>query len=442
MNLYNYSDLKQFVKDNWKLFVIDNVSYDKQSQKKEFKKQQKQQPNKIHTANEIEAEMKNIFDENFEKNKEEIKKFYKGSRFNKEKTQEYCNRISNFLSHQRILKELDELDKEIDLIFVGEEFDESIDKLDRVDNLEDFCRNNIVAFNAMPSRFDKKKLNEYIKNRYPNFEENPVEVYYKSDIDRYLKERFYTLSDEQKKEIFNYFLSGNTIDETKSKFCEEYILRVSDIEEFIKAQSFKNLSQDIPDEDEFVRKIVGVFKEEVTITGIERDLERILKRFLPLILTNGFAKNMTNVDSGIMVANAGDSAQFLFIARSILAGFDSSNVDVRSSRYDCIVDYKGEIFKVQVKGISDDTVHYKDRDRGGSGIDYTAKRNRGKRITKEDCDIYAAVDKKTGVVYLVPINYLENSDKDSENISKIKQFRENWSIFENLYSQKKEFSAD
>lgn len=442
MNLYNYSDLKQFVKDNWKLFVIDNVSYDKQSQKKEFKKQQKQQPNKIHTANKIEAEMKNIFDENFEKNKEEIKKFYKGSRFNKEKTQEYCNRISNFLSHQRILKKLDELDKEIDLIFVGEEFDESTDKLDKVDNLEDFCRNNIVAFNAKPSRFDKKKLNEYIENRYSNLEENPVEVYYKSDIDRYLKKRFYTLSDEQKKEIFNYFLSGNTIDETKSKFCEEYILRVSDIEEFIKAQSFKNLSQDIPDEDEFVRKIVGVFKEEVTITGIERDLERILKRFLPLILTNGFAKNMTNVDSGIMVANAGDSAQFLFIARSILAGFDSSNVDVRSSRYDCIVDYKGEIFKVQVKGISDDTVHYKDRDRGGSGIDYTAKRNRGKRITKEDCDIYAAVDKKTGVVYLVPINYLENSDKDSENIATIKQFRENWSIFENLYSQKKEFSAD
>ena len=433
MNFDNYDDLRKFVEDNWMLFENNNVHYTKDSQKAELKKQQKTFSPK-YDSNTIKKAMNDIFDEKFEEKKEDIKRIYKENRFDKEKTQEHFQ-DNRFLSRQRILKELNKLDKEIDLIFVDKEFSEDLDKLDKVDELEEFCRNNIAAFNASPSRFNKKNLERYIEKRYANFDKKSIEIHYKSDVDRCLKDHFYNLKYEEKEEIFNYFLSGNTVDETKSKFCKKYILRASDIEEFIKAQSFKNLSQDIPDEDEFVKKIVGVFKEEVTITGIERDLERILKRFLPLILTNGFAKNMTNVDSGIMVANAGDSAQFLFIARSILAGFDSSNVDVRSSRYDCIVDYKGEIFKVQVKGISDDTVHYKDRDRGGSGIDYTDKRNRGKRITKEDCDIYAAVYKKTGVVYLVPINYLEDSGKDSENIATIKQFRENWSIFEELYSK-------
>ena len=71
----------------------------------------------------------------------------------------------------------------------------------------------------------------------------------------------------------------------------------------------------------------------------------------------------------------------LYTSRAILAGYNCSNVDVRSSRYDAVIDYKGMIFKVQVKGISGSTVSFKDRDRGGRGIDTHNDRNIGKRIT-------------------------------------------------------------
>jgi hypothetical protein len=95
-----------------------------------------------------------------------------------------------------------------------------------------------------------------------------------------------------------------------------------------------------------------------------------------------------------MTANAGDSAEFIFVARAILAGFNCSSVDVRSSRYDAIIDYNKKLLRVQIKGISTgNSISFKDRDRGGQGIDHTHERNLGQRITSVDCDIYVAVDK-------------------------------------------------
>lgn len=75
------------------------------------------------------------------------------------------------------------------------------------------------------------------------------------------------------------------------------------------------------------------------------------------------------------------------------AGFNASSVDVRSSRYDAIVDYNGTLLRIQIKGITGGLISFKDRDRGGQGIDYKHQSNQGKRITSKDCDIYAAVDK-------------------------------------------------
>ncbi|MCR2114221.1 DNA cytosine methyltransferase, partial [Campylobacter upsaliensis] len=47
------------------------------------------------------------------------------------------------------------------------------------------------------------------------------------------------------------------------------------------------------------------------------------------------------------------------------AGFNASSVDVRSSRYDAIVDYNGTLLRIQIKGITGGLISFKDRDRGG-----------------------------------------------------------------------------
>lgn len=131
-------------------------------------------------------------------------------------------------------------------------------------------------------------------------------------------------------------------------------------------------------------------------------MRKLLEKSLYIGLSNGYTRNLTDINTGTKVANEGDSAQFLFLARGILAGFNCSNVDVRSSRYDAIIDYAGHLLRIQIKGISSDSIAFKDRDRGGAGIDTKDERNKGKVISSEDCDIYVAVDKLFGICYIIP----------------------------------------
>ena len=91
--------------------------------------------------------------------------------------------------------------------------------------------------------------------------------------------------------------------------------------------------------------------------------------------------------------------------------------------------------KIQVKGISSDIVSFKDRDRGGQGIDYKHERNRGKRITSRDCDIYVAVDKQIGICYLIPMYIIDTwSDEKivSVKTSELIEYRENWQVIDKM----------
>ena len=189
-----------------------------------------------------------------------------------------------------------------------------------------------------------------------------------------------------------------------------------------------------------LRKLKENFEFEKEFKFIETDYKKILEKALYVVLKSGFTENLTNVNSGVMVANAGDAAEFLFVARAMLAGYNCSSVDVRSSRYDSIIDFEGTLLRVQIKGIgSDNQVHFKDRDRGGQGIDHTHERNRGQRITSEDCDIYVAVDKQIGIVYIIPMYDVDlYSDDDlTKSTSDLDEYKENWNIVHEVVEHKR-----
>lgn len=169
---------------------------------------------------------------------------------------------------------------------------------------------------------------------------------------------------------------------------------------------------------------------------IKTDLKKIIEKSLYIAMTNGFSNNINHIESGVMTANAGDSAEFIFVARAILAGFNCSSVDVRSSRYDAIIDYNDKLLRVQIKGISSgNNISFKDRDRGGQGIDHTHERNLGQRITSKDCDIYVAVDKQVGICYIIPMSWadsLDNNKCKSVKLTEISQYKENWDIIKEM----------
>lgn len=297
------------------------------------------------------------------------------------------------------------------------------------DDVELFIRDNIEIFNKQQKSFDNKILEKAGCN------------FKKSEIREYLKTKLFNECEENKAKLL--------------KRLEEYEYKIKNIElianEFIYCQNdlrktYENWFMEDLEKEGYKEIAKIVYKSILDSSNLDKGKIKIISNNLLktteksvfLLLKNGFSTNRTNINSGIITANAGDSAQFLFISRAILAGYNCSNVDVRSSRYDAVIDYEGDIFKVQVKGISGEKISFKDRDRGGIGIDSTNEHNIGKIITKDDCDIYVAVDKQVGICYIIPMieidkNY-SDEQKKSVKLRELEKYKENWTVIDNLKS--------
>lgn len=223
--------------------------------------------------------------------------------------------------------------------------------------------------------------------------------------------------------------------------AKEYNISKTELERFYIKNFFQEIAQEVNLQSissvniEFIQNSVPKSKEK-KFKFIKNHLKKIIEKSLYIAMTNGFKVNINEINSGVMTANAGDSAEFIFVARAILAGFNCSSVDVRSSRYDAIIDFNNKLLRVQIKGISTgNNISFKDRDRGGQGIDHTHQRNIGKRITSQDCDIYVAVDKQVGLCYVIPMSWADSLEEDeikTISLNKIEQYKENWQVIKDL----------
>lgn len=296
--------------------------------------------------------------------------------------------------------------------------------------IEEFVKENIEEINDSIGNFKVQKRREY------------------SDIDikQYLKSKIFDelyMNPNQLDQIIEEF---SKYDFKKSKveiLANKYIYYKPDLLKLIEQSIFAELNSQVEKNDETIinNLMKNIFEtidmDERKQKYVSSDLRRVLSKSLFIATTNGFPVNIINVESGTMTANAGDSAQFLFLSRAILAGYNASNVDVRSSRYDTIIDYKGKLLKVQVKGISSDIISFKDRDRGGQGIDHNHERNKGKRITSKDCDIYVAVDKQVGICYIIPMNVIDTWPDEkikAVKTSELLEYKENWEVIDAMAS--------
>jgi len=222
----------------------------------------------------------------------------------------------------------------------------------------------------------------------------------------------------------------------------KYDLSEAELKRYYQTKFFNNIAKAVNLDDlskiniDEIEKILDTETLKNEFKFIKTDLKKIIQKSLSIAMTNGFPVNINNIESGVMTANAGDSAEFIFVARAILAGFNCSSVDVRSSRYDAIIDYNDKLLRVQIKGISSgNNISFKDRDRGGQGIDHTHETNIGQRITSKDCDIYVAVDKQVGICYIVPMSWadlLDNEKCKSVKLSEVIQYKENWNIIKEM----------
>ncbi|HEF7858614.1 TPA: hypothetical protein SBB50_000102 [Campylobacter jejuni] len=292
--------------------------------------------------------------------------------------------------------------------------------------MEKFIIEHIRKFNERPSSF-----------KYTNPNETQIKDYLRKKYMALLDDKDFKLKILQKFEKLEY---------KKSKIiniANEEVLYKADVERFLEAQIFIEVANKIDIsklKEVALTHIQEVFIDDKKFNFIKNKFSKVLEKSLFIASIDGFSTNLLNINSGVMTANAGDSAQFLFIARAILSGFNASNVDVRSSRYDAIVDFENILLRIQIKGISSgDNISFKDRNRGGQGIDHTHEKNRGKRITSKDCDIYVAVDKQVGICYIIPMSYADSlSDEKCTNVKlqDIQQYKENWEVIKEVVRKK------
>ena len=314
------------------------------------------------------------------------------------------------------------------------------------DHLESFIQDNITEYNKNAKQFTSKNLKKIIKDK-TGTEKEPK--YTSTDIDVYLSKRFASLLEnpiekqDLDKELSLLKGSKTIINEKLSSIANKHLIKKSELQKYYKSLleyriystyiDCKKFRESILDRVLKYYEFINKKKDGIDcqIGYIKTDLKQTLEKSLQIALSGGFTRNTIDIDSGTKIANEGDSAQFLFLARAILAGFTCSNVDVRSSRYDAIIDYKGCLLRVQVKGISGSSIALKDRDRGGAGIDTNADRNKGKYISSKDTDLYVAVDKQFGICYLIPTTIIEEwieTGKQTMAVSKLEDYKENWDV--------------
>ncbi len=235
--------------------------------------------------------------------------------------------------------------------------------------------------------------------------------------------------------LIHEFEQRNFIKAKIPEIANQYLISKTDLQSFYDDILQRNLIKEVV-KDAYIKNALAFIQASIANAShfgyTKTALKRILGKQYDFIFSNGFPANILNINTGVMTANAGDSAQFLFLARAILAGYNCSNVDVRSSRYDAVVDFSNVLLRLQIKGFSSsNSISFKDRDRGGQGIDHRHETNRGRRITATDCDIYVAVDKEVGICYLIPMSYVEELPDEaitSISLKSLEKYKENWNV--------------
>ena len=170
---------------------------------------------------------------------------------------------------------------------------------------------------------------ENINNRISDFKDlsNYGVDFDDTDIKRHLSEKLNSESQETIEALIKRFEELGAQKNQIVTVSNEYVLYKKDVERLIEADTFRQLQME--NSEELQNAIVSTILDNSELVEtkkkfIKRALKNITRKSLYLLLQNGFQVNINHLESGTMTANGGDSAQFLFVSRAILAGFNVS----------------------------------------------------------------------------------------------------------------------
>lgn len=100
----------------------------------------------------------------------------------------------------------------------------------------------------------------------------------------------------------------------------------------------------------------------------------------------------------------------------------------RDMPYDAVLDYDNILYRVEVKGSSTGTYDLTRGGRSGAQINRNAE-NRTRRITRDDCDFVVCVDSNNGDCFILPVDILDITNRQSFKTGALEPFKEKWKLF-------------
>jgi len=259
------------------------------------------------------------------------------------------------------------------------------------------------------------ELKKYLHKRINDFSQKKIDTIYNEwKDDKFVKSKIKRLA--IKHYLYKSHLESLLFFETKKRLLEKYSLkRLSDIS------------------DKFINGMIEEYGDQIGVKAIKSELKKSFPDNYYFAILSGFYKNLTNIKEGEDSTYFGQAAQFLFLARALRAGYNASNVDLPSSKYDAILDNGEKTVKIQIKGFEGNTISFFTRARGGQGIDATDVTNQQVRITSKMCDFYVGINHRVGTCYIIPmkdVDLFTDSDAKNVKISSLQKYKEAWKLFE------------
>lgn len=143
-----------------------------------------------------------------------------------------------------------------------------------------------------------------------------------------------------------------------------------------------------------------------------------------------WSKDVTGVDvakRGTYRSLNGAADENIFTGRASKAGFYCFFKVWRDMPYDAVLDYKGVLYRVEVKGSSKNTFSVTRGSRSGKQI--VRGRSRTRTLSREDCDFVVGVDSNTGDCYIIPEDVVEILDINSLGHVALTNYYEKWKLF-------------
>ena len=143
-----------------------------------------------------------------------------------------------------------------------------------------------------------------------------------------------------------------------------------------------------------------------------------------------WSEDVTGVDEvkrGTYRSLNGAADENIFTGRASKAGFYCFFKVWRDMPYDAVLDYKGVLYRVEVKGSSINTFSVTRGSRSGKQI--VRGRSRTRTLSREDCDFVVGVDSNTGDCYIIPEDVVEILDINSLSHMALTNYYEKWKLF-------------